>query len=160
MLAQLLARQLALESAEFPVLRAFGATRATLVTLSLARLAIVTVTGALLAVAIAVAASPLMPIGPARAAEPAPGVEVNLAILGAGAAAIALLPLLVLSPAAWRVAALAAGPLGVAEPGPRRGRPSRLAALVSRTGSVRAASARGWPSSLAGAGPPCRSAPP
>jgi ABC-type antimicrobial peptide transport system permease subunit len=135
-LGQLLARQLALESAEFPVLRAFGATRATLVTLSLARLAVITVTGALLAVAIAVAASPLMPVGPARAVEPAPGVEVNLALLGAGAAAIALLPLLLLSPAAWRAAAQAAGPLGVAEPGPRRGRPSRLAALLSRTASV------------------------
>ena len=44
-LGQLLCRQLALESAEFPVLRAFGATRRSLVTLSLARLAIVTVAG-------------------------------------------------------------------------------------------------------------------
>ena len=41
-----------------------------------------------------------MPVGPARAAEPAPGAEVNLALLGRGAAAIALLPLLLLSPAA------------------------------------------------------------
>ena len=135
-LIQLLSRQLALESAQFPVLRAFGATRGTLVTLSLARLAIVTVSGALLAVAIAVAASPLTPIGPARAVEPAPGLAVNLAILGAGAAAITLLPLVLLSPAAWRTAAQAAGPLGVADPGPRRGRPSRLATLLTRTGSV------------------------
>ena len=135
-LGQLLSRQLALESAEFPVLRAFGATRATLVTLSLARLAVVTVTGALLAVIIAVAASPLMPIGPARSIEPAHGIELNLAVLGAGLAAIALLPLLALTPAAWRAATQAAGPLGVAEPGQRRGRPSRLAGLLSRTGSV------------------------
>jgi len=135
-LGQLLSRQLALESAEFPVLRAFGATRATLVALSLARLAVITVGGALLAVVIAVATSPLMPVGPARAIEPAPGVEVNLAVLVAGLAAIALLPLLVLSPVAWRVAAQAAGPLGVTEPGQRRGRPSRLAAMLSRTASV------------------------
>lgn len=135
-LGQLLSRQLALESAEFPVLRSFGATRATLVALSLARLAVITVGGALLAVVIAVAASPLMPVGPARAVEPAPGVEVNLAVLGAGLAAIALLPLLVLSRAAWRAATQAAGPLGVAEPGQRRGRPSRLAAVLSRTASV------------------------
>jgi ABC-type antimicrobial peptide transport system permease subunit len=135
-LGQLLARQLALESAEFPVLRALGATRATLVTLSLARLAVITAAGAVLAVVIAVAASPLMPLGPARAVEPAPGVEVNLAVLGAGLAVIALLPLVVLSPAAWRAAGQAAGPLGVAEPGTRRGRPSRLGALLSRTGSV------------------------
>ena len=80
----------------------------------------VTVTGAIVAVAVAIAASPLMPIGPARLAEPAPGVEVNLAILGAGFAVIALLPLAVLLPAAWRAARQAQGPLGVAEPTRRR----------------------------------------
>ena len=68
---QLLARQLVLDSAEFPILRALGMTRASLAALSLARLAAVTLAGAVLAVAVAVAASPLMPIGPARLAEPA-----------------------------------------------------------------------------------------
>ena len=80
-IGQLLSRQLALDAAEFPVLRAIGATRASLVALSLARLAIVTLAGGVIAVAVAIAASPLMPIGPARLAEPHPGVEVNLAIL-------------------------------------------------------------------------------
>jgi hypothetical protein len=56
-IGQLLSRQLALDSAEFPVLRAIGATRGSLVALSLARLTIVTVAGAVLAVAVAVAAS-------------------------------------------------------------------------------------------------------
>ncbi len=84
-IGQLLSRQLALEAAEFPILRALGVRRTALVTLSLARLAIVTVTGAVIAVGIAIAASPLMPIGPARLAEPRPGIEVNLSILGAGA---------------------------------------------------------------------------
>ena len=110
--------------------------RPALVTLSLARLAIVTVTGAIVAVAVAVAASPLMPIGPARFAEPSPGIEVNLAILGAGFAAIALLPLAVLVPPAWRAARQAHGPLGVAEPAIRQSRPSRLAAALTRAGSV------------------------
>ena len=110
--------------------------RAALVTLSLARLAIVTVTGAIVAVVVAVAASPLMPIGPARLAEPNPGVEVNLAILGAGSAAIALLPLAVLLPPAWRAARQAHGPLGVAEPAARQARPSRLAAALTHAGSV------------------------
>ena len=87
--------------------------RAALVTLSLARLGIVTVTGAIVAVAVAIAASPLMPIGPARLAEPHPGVEVNLAILGAGFAAIALLPLAVLAARlAGGTPPGAAGPLG------------------------------------------------
>src|SRR5580693_6352055 len=135
-IGQLLSRQLALDAAEFPVLRALGVNRATLVTLSLARLGIVTVTGAAVAVAIAIAASPLMPIGPARLAEPHPGVEVNLAILGAGFAAIALLPLAVLLPPAWRAARQAQGPLGMAEPTPRQSRPSRLAAALTHAGSV------------------------
>src|SRR6185437_9937845 len=83
-LSQLLSRQLALDAAELPVLRAIGATRGALVALSLARLAFVTAGGALIAVAVAVAASPLMPVGPARGAELTPGAEINLAVLGAG----------------------------------------------------------------------------
>ena len=107
-IGQLLSRQLALDAAEFPILRALGVRRTALITLPLARLALVTVTGAVIAVAVAVAASPLMPIGPARLAEPDPGIEVNLVILGAGFAAIALLPLAVLVPPAWRAARQAA----------------------------------------------------
>jgi ABC-type antimicrobial peptide transport system permease subunit len=136
-IGQLLSRQLALDAAEFPILRALGVQRPALVGLSLARLALVTVTGAIAAVAIAIAASPLMPIGPARLAEPNPGVEVNLAVLGAGAAAIALLPLAVLVPPAWRAARQAQGPLGVAEPAAaRQARSSRLAAALTYAGSV------------------------
>jgi ABC-type antimicrobial peptide transport system permease subunit len=135
-IGQLLSRQLALDAAEFPILRALGVNRAALVTLSLARLGIVTVTGAIVALAVAIAASPLMPIGPARLAEPHPGVEVNLAILGAGFAVIALLPLAVLTPPAWRAARQAQGPLGVAEPAGRQSRPSRLAAALTHAGSV------------------------
>ena len=92
-------------------------------------------TGAVVAIAIAIAASPLMPIGPARIAEPDPGIAINFAILGAGAAAIALLPLAVLVPPAWRAARLASGPLGVAEPA-RLARPSRVAAALTHAGSV------------------------
>ena len=132
-IGQLLSRQLALDSAEFPVLRAIGATRASLVALSLARLAIVTLAGGVIAVAVAIAASPLMPIGPARLAEPHPGVEVNLAILGAGFAAIALLPLALLAGAAWRAARAAGGPLGVAEPA-QPGRRSRIGGALTRSG--------------------------
>ena len=72
-------------------------TRASLAVLCLARLAVVTVAGAVVAVVVAIAASPLMPIGPARLAEPAPGVEVNLAVLGIGLVAIVVLPLALLA---------------------------------------------------------------
>jgi len=134
-IGQLLSRQLALDAVEFPVLRAIGATRASLVGLSLARLAIVTLAGGIIAIAIAVAASPLMPIGPARLAEPHPGVEINLAILGAGFAVIALLPIALLAGAAWRAAKAAGGPLGFAEPA-RPARRSRIGGSLTKTGSV------------------------
>jgi len=62
-IGQLLSRQLALDAAEFPILRALGVNRAALVTLSLARLGIVTVTGAIVALA-SPSRIPLMPIGP------------------------------------------------------------------------------------------------
>src|SRR5271165_302973 len=134
-IGQLLSRQLALDSAEFPVLRAIGATRASLVALSLARLAVVTLAGGVIAVAVAIAASPLMPVGPARLAEPHPGVEVNLVILAAGFAAVALLPLALLAGAAWRAARAAGGPLGVAEPA-QPARRSRIGGTLTRAGSV------------------------
>src|SRR5271166_2267162 len=134
-IGQLLARQLVLDSVEFPILRALGMTRASLAGLSLARLAAVTLAGAVVAVGVAVAASPLMPIGPARLAEPQPGVEANLAVLGVGLAAVAVLPLAVLVPAAWRAARRARGPLGVAEPA-TPARPSRLGAALGLAGSV------------------------
>jgi hypothetical protein len=133
-IGQLLSRQMLLDSAEYPVLRALGMTRGSLVGLSMARMALVTVAGAVIAVATAVAASPLMPIGPARLAEPRPGVEVD-ALVGPVGAAIALLPLLLLSTAAWRAASQARGTLGVAEPA-AHDRPSRLGALLGRAGTV------------------------
>lgn len=134
-IVQLLSRQLILDSAEFPILRALGMTRVRLATLSLARVAIVTAAGAVIAVGLAVAASPVMPIGPARLAEPSPGFEVNLAILAAGFAAIAAAPLILVAPAAWRAAGRAGGTLGVAEPAAPR-RPSRLGPALGLVGSV------------------------
>lgn len=134
-IGQMLSRQLILDATDFPVLRALGMTRARLVALSLARVAAVTLAGAAIAVAVAIAASPLMPIGPARLAEPSPGVEVNMAILAAGFAGIALLPLAMVTPTAWRAATRAQSPLGVA--GPALPAPaSRLGSALSLAGSV------------------------
>src|SRR6266542_2919351 len=49
-----------------------------------ARVGGVTVAGGVLAVGLAIPASALMPIGPARLADPSPGIEINLAILAVG----------------------------------------------------------------------------
>jgi MacB-like periplasmic core domain len=103
--------------------------------MSLTRVAMVTVGGGVLGVGLAIAASPLMPIGPARLAEPSPGVEVNLAVLGAGLAVTAVLPVLLVLPAAWRAARAASGPLGVAEPASPQ-HVSRLGLVLAQAGSV------------------------
>jgi ABC-type antimicrobial peptide transport system permease subunit len=132
-LSQLLSRQLTLDAARYPALRALGVTRPALVAVSLARLALVTGAGAALAVAIAIAGSPLMPIGPARLADPSPGISADPLVLGAGFAAIVLLPLAILAPAAWRAATRPAGPAGSSA---ISGRPSALGAVLSRWGSV------------------------
>ena len=132
-LSQLLSRQLTLDAAEYPALRVLGVTRPVLVAVSLARLALVTGAGAALAIVIAIAGSPLMPIGPARLADPSPGISFDPPVLGAGFAAIVLLPLAILAPAAWRAATRAAGPAGAPS---IPGRPSALGAALSRWGSV------------------------
>lgn len=134
-LAQLLARQVSLDAADYPILRALGAGRGTLAAASLLRVGAVTLGGGLLGVGLAIAASPLMPVGLARGAEPAPGVEVNLAILGTGLAVAAVAPLLLVFPAARRAASPAAGPPGAAEPA-YPARPSRLGSALGLAGSV------------------------
>ena len=159
-IGQLLSRQLLLDAAEFPILRALGMTRGMLAAVSLARLAVVTVAGAVIAVAVAVAASPLMPIGPARLAEPDPGIEVNLAVLGGRFRRHR-------RPAAGRAGAgsLARGRAG---PGGRWAWPSRRhrrgprgwARRWGRPGRYPAAPGCGWRSSRATAGPQCPSAAP
>ena len=132
---QLLNRQLVLDAAEFPILRALGMSRSRLAVLSLARVAVVTAAGAVVAVVVAIAASPLMPIGPARLAEPSPGIDVNLVILGTGFVIIAAAPLLLLIPGAVRAATRAPGALGLGEPAAPLA-PSRLPPVLGLAGSV------------------------
>jgi hypothetical protein len=135
--AATISRQLVLDSRWFGVQRALGMTRGQLAAVSIARVGTVTVAGGCLAVAVAIAASPLMPIGPARLAEPAPGIDVNLAILAAGFAVIVLAPLAVVAPAAWTAAAVPEGSPGSAQPAvlPRS---SRLGTALGLAGSVTA----------------------
>ncbi len=133
--AQLLSRQLVLDARDFPVLRSLGMAPGQLASLSLARTAIVTTTGGLLAVIVAVAASPLTPVGPARIAEPHPGLAVNVAVLGAGLGAIMLLPLALVLPAVWRASAKSPASWPAAGPAVPE-RLSRTAAALGAGGSV------------------------
>jgi putative ABC transport system permease protein len=101
---QALARQAYLESGEVPSLRALGMTPRQIWEIGMLRAAFVGVAGALVAVAVAVACSPLFPIGLARVAEPHPGLAADWVALGAGAAAVVVLVVGLAALPAWRVA--------------------------------------------------------
>ena len=72
LVSQTLGRQVFLASTQDPTLRALGMTRRQLIGVALTRAAVIGTGGAALAVAAAVALSPLTPIGVARPAEPTP----------------------------------------------------------------------------------------
>jgi FtsX-like permease family len=82
--AQAIARQVRTGDADRMVLRALGAGPAMVAADSLLGLLGAVTAGALLAVAVAVAFSPVAPIGPVRPVYPAPGVTFDWAVLGGG----------------------------------------------------------------------------
>ena len=80
------------------------------------------------AVVIAVAASPLMPIGPARLAEPSPGMSVNGPVLAIGFAVIVVVLLARVAVTAWRQASARLRRRGDAARGTARQAPPRAVA--------------------------------
>jgi ABC-type lipoprotein release transport system permease subunit len=109
-LAQAFARQTFTQASDYPVLRALGMTTRELTQVSLARTVSIAAVGVVLAVGVAIALSPLGPVGSlARKAEPDPGASVDALVIGIGAAAaLALLVAAATLPA--RRAARADGP--------------------------------------------------
>ena len=130
---QALARQSFLDATDHRALRALGATRAQLFGAGMLRAAWVAAGAALLAVVIAILASPLSPIGPARNAEPDPGFRIDWPVLLLGAVVVASWVLALAALPAWRQARArtAADAGGV--------RPSRLAAAFGASGAPVAA---------------------
>ena len=133
---QVIGRQLRLGADDLGTLRALGASPAVTTGDGLPGVFGAIVVGALLAVAVAVALSPLAPLGSIRAVYPYPGVALDWTVLGAGFALFVCLPAAAAAVIAYRRAphrALA------------RGVPSRA------TGSavVRAAWAAGLPAPAA-----------
>jgi len=87
--AQSVSRQLRAAADDAGVLRALGATPAAATADGVIGVLAAVVAGALLAVAVAVALSPLSLFGPVRQAEPGRGVYVDATVLGLGALALA-----------------------------------------------------------------------
>jgi hypothetical protein len=126
---QLLARQSFIEAAGYGTLRALGMTRAQLMAACLGRAAAIGAAGGLIGAMLAVALSPLLPVGLARVAEPHPGIDANVPVLAAGLAAAIVLTAACAAWPGWRAAA--EGPLARlagSSPPPRRSAAFRLAA--------------------------------
>jgi FtsX-like permease family len=128
-----IARQVQLDAGERPTLAALGMTSGQLVAVAMARPVLVGAAGTVLAVTLAVLASPLTPIGLARQAEIDPGWSVDAPVLAVGAVAVLVVVLASAGLAAWwlirRGAAAAAGHDPAA-------RPSALAERLARAGAA------------------------
>jgi len=140
-LGQLLARQRVLESADHPALRSLGMTPGQLSALAMVRVVSIAVAGGVVAVVVAVAMSPVFPIGPAKIAETHRGLSVNTALLGLGFAGMVVLLVLRVAVPAWRdafspgsrnagVTSGSAAPSRLAEAAARAGLPASTAAGV------------------------------
>jgi MacB-like periplasmic core domain/FtsX-like permease family len=91
-IGQVISREVSLSASDDQTLRAIGFDRSQLILAQMVRMAGPVLLGALLGTLGALAASPLMPIGAARLAEPRPGVSVDGFVLTVGfASAVALL---------------------------------------------------------------------
>ena len=98
---------------------------------SMVRALVVAVLGTALAVVIAILASPLMPIGPARVAEPDPGISIDGAVLLAGGALVFVSVLVIALVPAWWYSRPAS--FAVVDEAPIR--PSRIARWVRAGGA-------------------------
>ena len=104
LLGQVLARQLFLASTDNYVLRELGMSRRQLLAVGMTEMGAIAIAGAFIATAIAVVASQTMPIGPARLAEPHPGVSFDWLVLGGGFVLIVVLLVASAVRPAWRAA--------------------------------------------------------
>jgi hypothetical protein len=130
---QAAARVLVAASSDNPALSALGMTRGQLTTAGLIEVGAAVAIGAVAATGVAIAASPLMPIGPARLAEPDPGVSVDAAVLAVGAAAIVVLLVARAAWPAWHLAATSGA--GVRDAAEAPGRRSLFAHWLAATGA-------------------------
>jgi hypothetical protein len=88
--AQVIGRQLRLGADELGTMRALGATPAMTTSDGLLGVLGAVLAGSVLAVGVAIALSPLSPLGPARQVYPYPGVAFDWTVLGSGLAVLAV----------------------------------------------------------------------
>ncbi len=130
---QLLARQIALEAGDYPALRALGMTGRQLTGLAVLRSVGMGAAGGAIAISLAVAFSPLTPIGLARVAEPSPGVNLDLAVLLVAVAGLVVLSALLSAWPAWREA-MRSSVAGTAAQDQKAGRRDLVSESAARVG--------------------------
>jgi len=130
---QALGRQAFAAAADHLALRSVGASRRQRFLALLVPAIPIAVAGAAAAVGIALVASPLMPIGIARRAEPDPGLAVDGLVLGLGFASVVVLVVALAALSAARVHRLADRPAVGGEPGSRAA-PSAIVERLRRGG--------------------------
>lgn len=102
LVGQALGRYVRVERDEYAVARAMGAGPRAIALASAAGPALGVVTGTLLAVLVAAAASPAMPIGPVRRVEIDRGIDVDWTVLGLGGLVLVVVLLAMTALVAWR----------------------------------------------------------
>lgn len=125
---QAIARQSFVDAADTSTLHALGLGHRQLLGIATLRAGVVAATAAFVAAAVAWFASPLTPIGPARAAEPHPGLAFDTTVLGLGALAVLIAVLALAVPPGWRSARARADTEA-------RVRPSRVASVLAEAGA-------------------------
>ena len=146
-------RQAEHAAADYPTLRALGVSRAQLILLGVGRAGLVAAVTAGVALIVAVALSPLMPIGRAGDLEPQPGIDFDVLVLAAGAALIFLAALAAGAIAAARTALAAGAPSSPVSIGARAGTSTPIGLPPAMLAGIRLAFARGPGASGVAAGP-------
>ena len=117
--AQLLGRQLFLDSSEYRALFALGMTRSQLAMLSMIRASVVAAGAAILAIVVAFLASPLAPYGPTHLLELHPGFQADWLVFAIGAGAVIGSVFIASLVPTIRIAATASRPESEAQKGSR-----------------------------------------
>jgi ABC-type lipoprotein release transport system permease subunit len=129
-LSQLLARQASDHRGDLAALHAIGFSPDQLWLVGVLRATAIGAAGAVVAVIVAAVASPIFPLGLARAAEPHPGFDLDIPALAVGAAATVLIVVLVAIWPAWRASRIVT-PSGRASQ--RSPQPSGVARALERS---------------------------